>query len=1109
MTRKSLARDRTEDSRRELSAARRGSERRRRRGAGRGALTLLLLVTLAAAATRASALAEPQPGGSGTRTDALPASSVPAIVGEIGKLEQARDPKCYATASRLEDFMYGTPLLPEARFAKIDLQKAMVRAIWTAAARAADAEGASEIDAARLGPALAAVLRLERTPQGDWWVSAPSGERTTISERDARQYGNVAYGLRAILAVQQDELVAAGTPLLPLAADAVEQLKRGIDLGTLAVLESADRAARLGDHERIDAEALRAAWGRWFGAAEGSAPAADPSVTSRTSPAAGPAAEAASAGRADFATTRAIVAEKLAAYAAYNQIAMPVFLRNIQVYFARYRWPTDPAEGDRFKNLFTEAMIAFAGDLLLEAEKEARTRGDRLVRVADVHAALQRFEPHDVNAYEDVVYFPHLPRDERITIEAYDLDAFRDSGLHWFYLEQAIAAPAFPGTLEPDPFAAELLTEGVAQFAGLVLRVSGEIAEAGGAPTLSTRDVEEALRRVQELLDRDAAAARRPDAESRALPSSGEPEAHVAEGKYFTVTTEAAGLSFEHRLADWLARLLRSYVQDRDGTVKLAVPQAFGGGGIAAEDIDDDGDFDLLILSGSGNALYLNDGRGHFEDVTEAAGLSWRRPDGRPGEPRQPIVADFDNDGRQDILITYVEDDHRLYRNLGDHHFADVTATAGLGGQGLVGGPAAALDYDGDGLIDLYIGYFGDYPRGVFPTLARKNVNGLPNKLFRNLGGMRFADVTAGSGTDNTGWAQAIGATDFDRDGRTDLVVGNDFGVNAWYRNLGGGKFEDVAHRLGTDKPSYTMNVGITDLNRDGFPEVYISNIVTMNKDEKYVLPDARTPVRLDPAKLATMRIVEANDLWMSRAEGGKLVGYELSNAVGRGASSTGWAWGADFFDFDNDGDDDLYCVNGMNEYAVYSSTNPYFTDASGQPRDVILPVYEKESNVFFVNRDGKLWNESAASGADWLGNSRSIAYLDADGDGDLDIAMNNFQGPAVFLRNNSERLGRRWLALRLIGDPARGVPRDAIGARIEVTSDHHAGLSREVRATTGYLSGHPKEQYLGLGDDPAAEVIVVWPNGERQQLGRLAADRRYLVTQGGATVERSRPESR
>ncbi len=547
--------------------------------------------------------------------------------------------------------------------------------------------------------------------------------------------------------------------------------------------------------------------------------------------------------------------------------------------------------------------------------------------------------PHEVNQYEDVIFFPRLPAADRVAIESYDMDAFRDSGLHWRYLEWAIDAPGFAATLGPDPFAAEMLAENVSQFGVLLFREMGMVAIEAEQPRLRPDQVGLAMQRIQSKVSATATAAPGPRVDD-SIASSGLSAVPADGAKYFTDVTRAAGIDFEHRSSDWLSRLMRSYLQIREGVGNLTIPPAFGGAGVAAEDVDGDGDADILLLSGAGNALFLNDGRGVFTDVTAASGLDWRRPDGLPGEPRQPLIADFDNDGAQDILITYVDDDHRLYRNQGDGTFEDVTAPGGFGGTGAVAGPATAFDYDGDGLLDVYIGNFGDYPHDVLPTLARRNRNGLPNQLFHNLGGMRFADVSAASGAADVGWTQALSHTDFDGDGRQDLIVGNDFGVNAYYRNLGDGRFEDVAAQLGTDKPSYTMNVGLADLNRDGFPDIYISNIVTMNKDEKYVVPNADTPMKFDPRKLANMRVVEANDLFLSQVEDGKLARYELSDRVGRGRSSTGWAWDADFFDFDNDGDDDLYCLNGMNEYAVYSPDNPYYMDPFENKRqNVVIPV--------------------------------------------------------------------------------------------------------------------------------------------------------------------------
>ena len=1001
-------------------------------------------------------------------------AQVPVIIQEIGELESVRDPKCYATASRLEDFIYGTPLESDARFEKIALQKAFIRPVWEKASAAA--AGQSEITVDVLRPVLQAAVPYAQNADGSFRV-----RDTAITARDRRQYGSVAYALRAILSVQQDAMYGDASKLLPLSADAVELFKEAIDLTTLAALQGADREARKLNRSTIDGPLIRNAWIAVAGAGQPVAAQRAATVSTPGAP------------TEKFATIKAIVAEKLTAFETYNSLSMAVFLRNLQVYMARHMWPSDPEEGKAFRDQFTETMIAWTNDVLLESEKVAKRKGHALIRVEDVDEALQKFQPHEANQYEDIIYFPRLAKNERVVIEAYDLDSFRDPGLHWVYLSEAINDPKFKGTIEPDPFAAELLTEGAAQEGVLILRVAGNIAAAEEKDRLELAHLQKGVQRIQALLDKHAKAPATKKAAQK-IASAKTPEART-DGKFFADVTDTSGIAYEHRLSDWLARFIRGYTVVENGAVRLSVPPTFGGSGVASEDIDNDGDMDVLLLGGAGNELYLNDGKGKFTDATESSGLAWKRADGTYGEVRQPIVADFDNDGKQDVMITYVDDDHRLYRNIGNAKFEDVTAKSNLGGKGLVGGPATALDFDRDGLLDLYIGYFGDYLHGEVPTLARRNNNALPDKLFRNKGNFVFEDVTKGSGVDNTGWAQSVGHLDFDGDGWEDLLCGNDFGTNAWYRNRGDGTFQDVAPLIGTDKPSYTMNVGVTDLNRDGLPDVYISNIVTMDKDEKYVLPDPKTRMKFNPAKMANMRVVEANDLWVSSRGVNLPVAYEQSKNVGRGFRSTGWAWDADFFDFDNDGDDDLYVVNGMNEYAVYSSVNPYLTDAKGNPSNAILPVAEKEVPVFFVNREGMLQEETNKSGAAPAGNARSVAYLDSDADGDLDMIVNAFNGPAAVYRN--ETRGNHWLKLRLIGDPAKGVTRDAIGAKISVDTRSQKGMWREVFSTTGYLSVHPKEQHIGLGNDTVADVTIVWPDGTKQKFDGLKADKAYRIVQG------------
>lgn len=1008
-----------------------------------------------------------------------------AILQQIEQLEANSEPKCYATASRLEDFMFGTPLTDKARFAKNLLQKQWIEQVWQQASEVAGKRFDKTVSAADIQQVVAKIFRVSKDNKGHWQLKFNGQHNLSLHKDDKRQYGSIAYSLRAILAVQQQNLLATDKPLLPLSNQAVDALSDALDFVNLSALKVADQQARNASDYEVDEHNLEAAW-HGLTRDKSSATAAQ-----LQQPKQGLKVKTLE----QMTALKSMVEQKMRSYAQYNEVNTQLFVRNLQVYFARSRWPEDPQQAREFRQMFTETLIAFSADLYRGAQSVALKNNHLVITEEDVNTYAKKFIPHRINEYEDAIFFPNLAKEQRVVIEAYDMDAFRDSGLHWRYLEFAIKEPQFKAYLEPDPFAAELLVENIAQFGVLLLRVSGDITNAKGEPRLKPEFFAEAAKQIQQRINDHAKAPPRVDAVPTLV--SAKKATAAAKGELFSDVTAAGKIDFMHRSADWLSRQLRSYLKTGENQGTATIPPAFGGGGVAAEDINNDGLSDILLLSGLGNKLYLNRGNGEFEDVTEKSGLDWRRKDDKqPGEPRQPIIADLDNDGLQDIVITYVNDPHRVYRNLGDGKFEDVTTKAGLGGEGLVGGPATVFDFDNDGLLDIYITYFGDYLNGVLPTLKRRNTNGTANQLFHNQGGFSFSNVTKGSELDNTGWGQAVVHTDFDGDGMQDLIVGNDFGVNSYYRNLGQGHFEDISNPIGVDKPSYTMGIGTADLNGDLLPDVYISNIVTMNKDEKYIMPGGETTMKFNPKKLSTMRVVEANDLFISEAKDKQLSRYISSLAVERGYNSTGWSWDADFFDYDNDGDEDLYVLNGMNEYNVYGSENPYYTDPRNNDKvNIYIPVSSKESNVFFINENGKLNNRSEGSGVNWLGNSRSAAYFDLEGDGDLDIVVNNYHDKALLYRNNSERMGNHWLSIRLQGAPSHGINLDAIGAQIVVTKPDGSTSWREVKSTTGYMSVHPKRQYIGLGEHERVDITIRWPNGERSVLKGVKADQQLTYS--------------
>lgn len=1003
----------------------------------------------------------------------------------MGKLESVKDPKCHATATRLEGLIYGTPLTEDARYAKTEFQKRLVKLIWQMAA--SSNPSLDPLDEQAVLSSADSLFNTSLVQLKDNSVTRVTvGEVSAdITQRDQQHYGSIAYTLRAMLAVQQDVLLDFDIELPELSDAAAEAITEKVDLLTLTLLKLADQHARTKDEYQVSASSIENSWQRLFPQQLTDDPSKELTTSTHTiskNP----------AGTSGL--LMRLIEQKIAAFSEYNDVNQTLFARNLQVYFAKLALPKDVLKAAEFKQYFTEAMIAFSGTLYLDAQ--SRVKGETTIGEAEVASALQSLLPHSVNEYEDVIFYPNYPKDKQVIIESYDMDSFRDSGLHWLYLKEALVDAKALVKLEADPFAAELLSEAIAHYGVLLLRNTGLEGKRLKQTELSAPLVAQSYQLIMANLQ--AYKSYQPDVVKATGIISAGGNGTQSETRYFKNVTSSMEFKAEHRSSDWLSRQLRTYLNKDAQTGIITIPPAFGGGGIAAEDIDQDGLIDLLVLSGLGNKLYLNKGD-RFEDITALSGLSnisqRKGSSGTAGEPRQPLIADFDNDGDQDIVITYVDEPHRMYRNEGEGKFTEVSHIAKLGGEGLVGGPATTFDVNNDGLLDIYIEYFGNYLKGDLPTLKRRNDNGGTNVLFINQGAFKFTQAKDALGADNTGWGQAVTHTDLNMDGWQDLIVGNDFGVNAYYINKQGKGFVDYAEQIGTSKPSYTMSLAVSDLNRDGVADVYVSNIVTMNKDQKYVLPSEDTTAEFNPDKLANMRVVEGNDLFLSTLSENGSLKYQHSDLIGRGASSTGWAWDADFFDVDNDGDEDLYVLNGMNDYYVYSTDNPYYADPmTGESLSVNFPDAAKASNVFFLNANGKLSNVSAMSGLDIIANSRSAAYLDFDNDGDLDVALNNYHDTAQLFENQAQTLNNNWIKITLKGSPEHGVNLDAIGAQIILGFGEEGYSWRQVSGSQGYMSVHPKQQHIGLGKAISARVLIIWPNGQRQSFDNVQANQSYTI---------------
>jgi hypothetical protein len=345
-------------------------------------------------------------------------------------------------------------------------------------------------------------------------------------------------------------------------------------------------------------------------------------------------------------------------------------------------------------------------------------------------------------------------------------------------------------------------------------------------------------------------------------------------------------------------------------------------GGVSVADFDGDTRPDLFFADGVASRLYRNvtepGGEPRFSDVTAASGLQ--------GIDRatSALVSDFDGDGDRDLFVARYLAGNLYYENLGDGRFADATARSGLG---IVATSISvtALDYDRDGALDLYVAAYGDATKEI-PRIPFFASNGQPSRLFHNEGGGRFRDVTIESGTGDTGWSLAVASGDFDADGWPDLVVANDFGRKNLYRNRGDGTFEEGSKEAGTLDFSGGMGVAIGDLEGDGYPDIYFSNI---KSNQRWFGEEVTLRYYLDNVLRTRWAVADFAEYWEIHRllgsrwrEMGKDIGEGNSLLRNRGdgtfeelrnsaTNQAGWGWGVAFFDRDNDADLDLYATNG------------------------------------------------------------------------------------------------------------------------------------------------------------------------------------------------------
>lgn len=488
-----------------------------------------------------------------------------------------------------------------------------------------------------------------------------------------------------------------------------------------------------------------------------------------------------------------------------------------------------------------------------------------------------------------------------------------------------------------------------------------------------------------------------------------------AQSLQFSEISQQAGITFSHSMPDG------------DGVLGMS-------GGVAAGDFDNDGWVDLYAIGGEGqaNVLLKNQGDGTFTDRASFSGVAQKN------KGSGPAFGDFNGDGLLDLFVGGVGGDAaKLYVNQGNEQYLDITESSGLvlPGNNFSGTWA---DYDKDGDLDLFVTHWTEERSGYFAY------------FWRNNGDSTFSDVTFEAGIKNTSNAdKTLTATfsDINNDGWVDLLLVTDYAQTRLYKNNKDGTFTDITdHEVITDNTG--MGSAVADYDNDGDLDWFVSAI----------------SYRDEPAKLGWLS--PGNRFYQNQGDG-----TFLDKTDELGVRHSSWAWATCFSDFNNDGLQDLFVVNGM------------------YGENIEKMFLDDPSRLFLANGDGTFKESSIDVGIDDKSMGRGLVCFDYDKDGDQDIYIaNHDEPPKLFCNNGGSKTGQNnFINIKLIDATSNS---QALGARIYVSSGDIRQM-RELKSGTNYVSQNPVEAHFGLGKSSIiTRIRVVWPDGEESVITQVAVNK-------------------